>query len=594
MLDSNTKEMKSKATVGSITVWGILLVSLAATLAYWYVLAGLETATGLSSMWMTLLWVSVAVGLVAEVIKKVTLSTFRNKNIWLAATVVSVLTVIGTYSILNQARQNDLVKQSDSYQDSRATKKAADFLASQYAYAAGYDLEAMEQELDQVIVDRDNRKIKYNTYLSRKKALEEKIEAKRNYDSAVGTSNIATANMSTGGSDSSSNPLLSSLASVLSLSEGLITMLFYLFVTILLEVAAFWIGGEVEKIKQHMKLTEAELLDMKNQELFGFSVRDVQRDLFDRVRRSQQDAIDAEYEVQQIRRTRKDEDSGKQLPSGEVAANVNQKRYEADESQLQAKQEPVKAESPTLKNDVPENVSVASREEFAPAEAKPEQKKSVGFDLPKNAESTAEKNRKKYFPSQKRLVPKNDHLIDDDQVKWWYENQGENSALKQAQSKPKASGIHEASHKAENTHRNQPIVSALKQAQSKPSALVQEPTFKASSKQAENEAQNKAENESLKQAAKQEDRRVSSDTSLVYPEWRDAVIKGECGLTLRGSTGWVKKHLGLKTSKQVKDVTDDYASQIVELCYMRGLADDVIIHNPKWKEGSRIKKYLIA
>ena len=557
MLDSNTKEMKSKATVGSITVWGILLVSLAATLAYWYVLAGLETATGLSSMWMTLLWVSVAVGLVAEVIKKVTLSTFRNKNIWLAATVVSVLTVIGTYSILNQARQNDLVKQSDSYQDSRATKKAADFLASQYAYAAGYDLEAMERELDQVIVDRDNRKIKYNTYLSRKKALEEKIAAKRNYDSAVGTSNIATANMSTGGSDSSSNPLLSSLASVFSLSEGLITMLFYLFVTILLEVAAFWIGGEVEKIKQHMKLTEAELLDMKNQELFGFSVRDVQRDLFDRVRRSQQDAINAEYEVQQIRRTRKDEDSGKQLPSGEVAANVNQKRYEADESQLQAKQEPVKAEFPILKNDGVE------KENDSPSR--------VGFELPKQAPSTAEKNRKKH---------------------------AEDSALKQAQSKPKASAIHEASHKAENTHINQPISSALKQAQSKPSALVQEPTFKASSKQAENEAENKAENkaenESLKQAAKQEDRQASSDTALIYPEWRDAVIKGECSLTLRGSTGWVKKHLGVKTSKQVKNVTDDYASQIVELCYMRGLTDDVIIHNPKWKEGSRIKKYLIA
>ena len=553
MLDSNTKEMKSKATVGSITVWGILLVSLAATLAYWYVLAGLETATGLSSMWMTLLWVSVAVGLVAEVIKKVTLSTFRNKNIWLAATVVSVLTVIGTYSILNQARQNDLVKQSDSYQDSRATKKAADFLASQYAYAAGYDLEALERELDQVIVDRDNRKIKYNTYLSRKKALEEKIEAKRNYDSAASTSNIATANMSTGGSDSSSNPLLSSLASVFSLSEGLITMLFYLFVTILLEVAAFWIGGEVEKIKQHMKLTEAELLDMKNQELFGFSVRDVQRDLFDRVRRSQQDAIDAEYEVQQIRRTRKDEDSGKQLPSGEVAANVNQKRYEADESQLQAKQEPVKSASPVLNNDGIE------KENDSPSH--------VGFDLPKQAPSTAEKNRKKH---------------------------AEDSVLKQAQNKPKTSPILDTELKTSNVKENQHVTSVLKQAQNNPSVLAQGTTFKTSSKQAENQPANEAKNSVLKQAPKQEEREFFSDTDLIYPEWKDAVLKGGCKLTARSCRDWIKKHLGANTSRQVKKITESYASQISELCYMRGLHDDLIVQNPKWKEGSRIQKYLKA
>ena len=574
MLDSNTKEMKSKATVGSITVWGILLVSLAATLAYWYVLAGLETATGLSSMWMTLLWVSVAVGLVAEVIKKVTLSTFRNKNIWLAATVVSVLTVIGTYSILNQARQNDLVKQSDSYQDSRATKKAADFLASQYAYAAGYDLEAMERELDQVIVDRDNRKIKYNTYLSRKKALEEKIAAKRNYDSAVGTSNIATANMSTGGSDSSSNPLLSSLASVFSLSEGLITMLFYLFVTILLEVAAFWIGGEVEKIKQHMKLTEAELLDMKNQELFGFSVRDVQRDLFDRVRRSQQDAINAEYEVQQIRRTRKDEDSGKQLPSGEVAANVNQKRYEADESQLQAKQEPVKAESPALENDGVE------KENDSPSH--------VGFDLPKQAPSTAEKNRKKHAENQTSLKP-------------------ESASLNQSQTSQKVA----APSKLVKGFNNQQVNTSLNQSEKSATTLAQSGNFKLVKNQAENQASLKPEsaslnqsqtsqkvaddlgqkNEGIKTSKKGE---ITSDTGLIYEGWKRAVLAGECKLTDDSCREWVKKHLGVHTSRQVKRITNTYGGQIADLLRMRGYSENILKLNPSYREGNRKTKYILA
>lgn len=337
---TNINETKSRIAVGNATVYLILAVSLGATLAYWYVLSGIENAKNLSQFWQVIIWLVVAVGLVAEIIKKVTLSTFRNKKIWLTATFVSVVTVMGTYSILDQTRQNDFTKQSDNYQDSRASKQAADSLSSKYAYASGYHLEILEKQYDQVIVDRDNRKIKYNTYLKRKAALEQKINAKRAYDSAVATSKTSQTNMSNGSATgSSANPLLSNIAGVLNGSEELIKTLFYLLVTILLEISAFWIGGQVQELKNLLHLTEVELLDLKNQEIFGFSMREVQRDLFERVKRSQQDVVEAEKEVSHIRKTRKDPVNRQTLTVGEAGKMAKETRQQADTNQIEARAE---------------------------------------------------------------------------------------------------------------------------------------------------------------------------------------------------------------------------------------------------------------
>jgi hypothetical protein len=201
------KDARQKIMVGNLSVYLILAVSLGASIAYWYILSGAGSSQNTSLFWQTIIWLVVAVGMVAELIKKLTISLFRNKTIWFVSTLVSVLTVMGTYSILDNDKQNQLIKKSDSYQMAKGQKENALKKQSQYAYAKNFSMEALEKKKRVA-----GNKSHWGTFNQAKKD----IEAKRQYDSAVNTLGLSSNNMeSSGAVNDSSNPLLSNIAKII-------------------------------------------------------------------------------------------------------------------------------------------------------------------------------------------------------------------------------------------------------------------------------------------------------------------------------------------------------------------------------------------
>ena len=279
-MNNQIREMKKRILIGNATVYLILTVSFAATIAYWVILAGLGESKDLEAGWYALLVLIVGVGGVAEIVKKVTLSTYRHGVIWFVATAVSVLTVMGTYAILNSQRQDQITRSSDAYQDGRALKQEGISEASKYAHASGYNLDTLAKEMDDVVCARaaecgGGRSISYANYLSKKTVIQQKIDDAKAYQSAMGKVNLGGTSMNEGAIASSSNPLLDDIAAVTGISATLIKNLFYLAVTILLEFAAFHIGGRVEELKEELTYSEMELLERKNKANFGITMAEI-------------------------------------------------------------------------------------------------------------------------------------------------------------------------------------------------------------------------------------------------------------------------------------------------------------------------------
>jgi len=320
------RNTRRKIWVGRISIYLILGVSLGASIAYWYILAGISTNQDNTPFWLFIIWLVVAVGLVAELIKKITLSTFRHGGIWAVATFVSVLTVMGTYSILDNNKQNDLVKQSDSYQMAKEQKAEALKKQARFAYAKNFNIEKLEQKKRVA-----GNKAQWGTF----NQLKEDIAAKKSYDSATATVQLSTENMLTGtaGGNASSNPLLTNISTFLGFSPELIKTIFYLLVTILLEVSAFWIGGQVEKLEETLELTEAEILDRRNKAVFGMSMRDFDQEVFERVVLSQLDQQQAERAIEALRKANR-----KKIPALEASSQIKEIRAETQHSLEVAKQ----------------------------------------------------------------------------------------------------------------------------------------------------------------------------------------------------------------------------------------------------------------
>jgi len=318
----NIKNARKKILVGDLVIYLILAVSLGVSVAYWYILAGAGNTNAQTPFWTFIIWLVVAVGVVAETIKKVTISYFRNLTIWSVATFVSILTVMGTYSVLDQDKQSELTKQSDSYQMAKGQKAEALKLQAKYAYAQNFNLEELERKKRIA-----GKKARWGTYNS----LKSDIEARKKYLSAVSTLKLSSQNMESGAGGLSSNPFLSSIASFLGISADLLKSIFYLLVTILLEVSAFWIGGQVEQLKQHLELTELEILDLKIVSTFGVSMRDINAELFTNVLRAENDRIEAERQIEEIRKT-----SRQKLPAEQAAEQVKRLRNESKEKQKEA------------------------------------------------------------------------------------------------------------------------------------------------------------------------------------------------------------------------------------------------------------------
>jgi hypothetical protein len=317
----NIKNARKKILVGDLVVYLILTVSLGVSIAYWYDLAGFrgDTAETKTMFWLILSFLVVAVGFTTEVVKKVTISMFRNVHIWLFATLVSILTIMGSYSILDQSKQNKLVTQSDGYKLALNQKKTALAQQSKYAYASNFNIEDLEQQKRTA-----GKKSRWGTF----NRLKKDIEAKRSYDSAVATLELSSQDISIGGANTSTNPFLDTLAKPMGISGELLKTIFFLLITLLLESSAFWIGGKVEELRNTLELTEAEILDLKLKSMYGVTMSEINAGLFANVVQAQIDHIEAEKQIEIIRKT-----SRKKLPVGEAVTQIKQIQKQSQEKQ---------------------------------------------------------------------------------------------------------------------------------------------------------------------------------------------------------------------------------------------------------------------
>ncbi len=268
------EELKNRVFIGKSVINLILAVSLVSSMGFWYVL-GLDAST--STGFLALISFSIiGLGLASEVVKKVTLTLFRNRTIWLSATIVSILTVAGMLSILDNNKELSLLHSSDGYKEAQTQQKTAFNEAKQWAWASGYSLDSLNTELVELTAKRERREIGYQSYLAEKRAIQDKIRGVKSYQSALNTQTLASGVMANkSNTATTTNPLLSNIATQTGATFSLLKMLFYLFVTVFLEYAAWFLGGEIEKIENYIRTSEKERLEQMNRATFGSSYEEV-------------------------------------------------------------------------------------------------------------------------------------------------------------------------------------------------------------------------------------------------------------------------------------------------------------------------------
>ncbi len=344
-LYTSPKEMKQKIMVGNLTVWSILLVSLLVSIYYWYQISGITTANeNIGAFEKILLWSSVAIGFLSELVKKVTLSTIRNKKIWVFATIVSIITVMGSFAILDQNRGVALKKGSDFYAGAVGDKKEAQKEMAKFAHMAGITMADLDaKEADNVLKGGSNlaRKKSKMTYRQFTDKRDEIIQEKKDLRSYLGAKNmVKLAKDDMTGAEGSgveiSNPLFGQVKTVTGITISAITLTFFLAVTLLLEISAFYIGGEIQEFKNFLHLTEAELLDIQNMTMFGVSFRQIDRDKFSRIMDAMRDQKEADALIINMRANRTDV-NGSSVSAGETAHNVRNVRTETENNHRQAR-----------------------------------------------------------------------------------------------------------------------------------------------------------------------------------------------------------------------------------------------------------------
>ncbi len=341
--------VQNRIKAGNALVWFFALISTAVTLYYWYSLSGLEYKKDASPVEFIILWLSVALGLALELAKLYFIFVGGYKKLWISAVIVSVITVMGSYSILNQDRQNNLTQASDTYQDARSARETARKEASKYAYVASTSMADLKAELE-----ANNTKggsngarrasgMSYQSFVQNRTAINKRMADRRSYDSANATLISENKNMQTQGIGGSSNPLFNSVGKVFSDSaqtvskiEGAILILFFFATTVLAEIFAYFIGEKVRAEQDATFLTSAQMQDMKNKELFGVAVSEMMPEQFARLNDAQRDRNEAEGVIQGMRLTRRDA-SGNALSPSEIARNTRETRSELEANSAEAR-----------------------------------------------------------------------------------------------------------------------------------------------------------------------------------------------------------------------------------------------------------------
>ena len=349
-LYTSPAEMKKKIMVGNFTVWSILLVSLMVSVFYWYQISGLTLKNeNINVFEEMMLWSAVAIGFLSELVKKVTLSTFRNKTIWIFATIVSILTVMGSFAILDQSRNTALKKGSDTYVTAKGDKADAKKEMAKYAHVANKPLQSL---LDDELANnkkggsnpaRRKSGMTYQQYVTNRDRIKRDIQDQKDYESALAMYALAKKDLkgtagSGGTGDEISNPLFGQIKTVTGFTISAITLVFFLAVTLLLEISAYYIGGEIQEFKNFLNLTEAELLDIQNMSMFGVSMRAINRDNFARIADAMRDQKEADNLIMQMRLNKTD-DKGNVVSSGEVSTKVRDIRSGLEQGHRSAKGE---------------------------------------------------------------------------------------------------------------------------------------------------------------------------------------------------------------------------------------------------------------
>ncbi len=343
------QRIQARIKAGNALVWFFALISTAVTLYYWYSLSGLEYKKDASPVEFVILWLSVALGLALELAKLYFIFVGGYKKLWISAVIVSVITVMGSYSILNQDRQNNLTQASDTYQDARSARETARSKASEYAYIANSSMSELKAELE-----TNNKKggsngarrksgMSYQSYVQNRTDINKRIQDRRFYDSANSTLQTENKAMQTQGIGGSSNPLFNSVSKVFADSsesiakiEGGMLILFFFATTVLAEMFAYFIGEKVRTEKDATFLTSAQMQDMKNKELFGVAISEMMPEHFARLNDAQKDRNEAEEVISNMRLTRTDT-KGNLLSPSEIANNTRETRGRLEDDSAKAR-----------------------------------------------------------------------------------------------------------------------------------------------------------------------------------------------------------------------------------------------------------------
>ena len=113
---------------------------------------------------------------------------------------------------------------------------------------------------------------------------------------------VAGSIMANGSSlSTSSNPMLYNIATATGVTAAVLKTIFYLAVTLLLEFAAWFLGGEVEKINNQLTMSKAQILDAQNMDMFGVSVASVNQFAYADTLRFETEQQLANEELEQVR-----------------------------------------------------------------------------------------------------------------------------------------------------------------------------------------------------------------------------------------------------------------------------------------------------
>ncbi len=341
--------VQNRIKMGRALVWLFAIISTSVTLFYWYSLSGLEYSGDENIVKNVIRWLSVGLGLALELAKLYFIFVGGYKKLWISAVIISVITVMGSYSILNQDRQNNLTKASDTYKDARSAREEARKKQSEYAYVANTSIDDLEAELEANNKKGGSNKARrlsgmsYQSFVQKRADINKRIEARRKYDSATATLNQENKNMQQQGLGGSSNPLFNSIGSVFSSTakmaskiEGGLLIVFFFATSVLAEIFAFYIGEKVREETNSTFLTTAQVQDLKNKELFGIGISEMMPEQFARINDAHQDRIEGDAAIRRLRETRTDE-NGNPLPAGDIARSVRSTRTDLEEGSRDAR-----------------------------------------------------------------------------------------------------------------------------------------------------------------------------------------------------------------------------------------------------------------